>query len=103
MAITAAFDLETRQYDAVNAFINAELHTPVKCLPAEGFEHLKPNHLWLTLKALYGLKTSPLHWYEEFTGTLLRHQTPRLQTKLKTRVCTSMLVASEGLKRQYSS
>ena len=38
MAITAAFDLETRQYDTVNAFVNANLPTPILCNCAEGFE-----------------------------------------------------------------
>jgi hypothetical protein len=31
MAIVAAFDLETRQYDAINAFANALLTTPIAC------------------------------------------------------------------------
>src|SRR5208282_3429447 len=38
MAIVAAFDLETRQYDAVNAFANATLPTPIPCYCAEGYE-----------------------------------------------------------------
>src|SRR5580692_1313199 len=68
IAITAAFDLETRQYDAVNAFVNADLPTPILCNCAEGFER-NGFKLWLT-KALYGLKTSPVLWYWEFTKTL---------------------------------
>ena len=38
MAIVAAFDLETRQYNAVNAFANATLPTPIPCHCAEGYE-----------------------------------------------------------------
>jgi hypothetical protein len=38
MAITAAFDLEIRQYDAINAFANAQLRTPIPCFCAEGYE-----------------------------------------------------------------
>jgi len=68
MAITAAFGLEIRQYDAVNAFANALLAKPVICQCAEGYERL--NYLLLVLRALYGLKTSPLLWYKEFTSTL---------------------------------
>ena len=68
MAITAAFNLETKQYDAVNAFVNADLPTPILCNCAEGFER-NGFKLWLT-KALYGLKTSPVLWYREFTKTL---------------------------------
>jgi hypothetical protein len=37
-AIAAAFDLETRQYDAVNAFQNANLPQPIPCECAEGYE-----------------------------------------------------------------
>jgi hypothetical protein len=33
----AAFDLDTRQYDIVNAFANADLPSPIPCECAEGF------------------------------------------------------------------
>src|SRR6266536_1992227 len=38
MALVAGFDLETRQYDAVNAFANAQLPEPVyyECLEGYG-------------------------------------------------------------------
>jgi len=68
MAIAAYFNLEIRQYDAVNAFINAPLETPVYCYPPEGFAD--SDHLWELRRALYGLKTSPLLWYKEITKTL---------------------------------
>ena len=68
MAIVAAFDLETRQYDAVNAFANAMLTTPIVCQCAEGYE--RPDHVLWVQRALYGLKTSPLLWYKDFTFTL---------------------------------
>jgi Reverse transcriptase (RNA-dependent DNA polymerase) len=68
MAITAAFDLEIRQYNTVNAFVNAHLPTPILCNYAEGFER-NGFMLWLT-KALYGLKTSAVFWYRDFTATL---------------------------------
>ena len=67
-AIIAAFDLETRQYDAVNAFANAMLPNPIACYTAEGYERLG-FILWVE-KALYGLKTSPILWYKDFTSTL---------------------------------
>ncbi len=37
MAIVAAFGLETRQYDAINAFANATLPNPIPCQCAEGY------------------------------------------------------------------
>ena len=68
MAIAAAFDLEIRQYDAVNTFVNAKLNEEIHCYPSEGFE--QQDNLWLLLRALYGLKQSPLLWYTDFTNTL---------------------------------
>jgi hypothetical protein len=68
MAIAAYFNMEVRQYDAVNAFTNAQLATPVYCHLPEGFSD--SDHLWELRRALYGLKTSPLLWYKEFTKTL---------------------------------
>ena len=38
MALTAAFDMETRQYDAINAFANAKLPKPLLCQCAEGYK-----------------------------------------------------------------
>jgi Reverse transcriptase (RNA-dependent DNA polymerase) len=38
MAITAAFDLEAHQFDAVNAFINSELDEEVYYQPSEGYQ-----------------------------------------------------------------
>jgi len=68
MAITCAFDLETRQYDITNAFANATRKQPIACACAEGFE--RPGKILWVLKALYGLKTSPLDWFKELTYTL---------------------------------
>jgi hypothetical protein len=68
MAIAAYFNMEVRQYDAVNAFTNARLATSVYCHPPEGFSD--PDRLWELRRALYGLKASPLLWYKELTKTL---------------------------------
>jgi hypothetical protein len=38
MAITAAFDLELHQYDAVNAFINRKLNEDIYCYASDGFK-----------------------------------------------------------------
>lgn len=68
IAIVAAFNLKLRQYDAVNAFANAALPTPIACHYAEGYSRLG-YALWVQ-KALYGLKISPVLWYKDFTLTL---------------------------------
>ncbi|SLM36577.1 Ribonuclease H-like domain [Lasallia pustulata] len=69
MVIVAAFDLETRQFDAVNAFANSPIDEPTYCkLPAgwEGDQSL----LLLLQQALYGLKQSPALWYRHLSATL---------------------------------
>jgi hypothetical protein len=50
------------------AHVCAQLATPVYCHLPEGFSD--SEHLWELRRALYGLKTSPLLWYKEFTKTL---------------------------------
>ena len=44
MAVAAHFNLEVRQYDAVNAFTNAKLLTKVYCYPPDGFPD--EHHIW---------------------------------------------------------
>jgi hypothetical protein len=58
IAIAAAFDLEIRQYNAVNAFTNAKLSNLVYCYCLEGFS--QDRHVLELLIALYRLKISPL-------------------------------------------
>jgi Reverse transcriptase (RNA-dependent DNA polymerase) len=67
MAITAKFDLETQQMDAVNAFVNCDLDETVFMKFPPGFE--KPNKVLRLRKALYGLRRSPLLWQKELTRT----------------------------------
>ena len=68
MAIMAAFDLEARQYDAVNAFTNSSLDEVVHCACPEGYNI--EGLCLLLLCALYGLRRSPLLWLKEFSKTL---------------------------------
>ena len=68
MAITAKFDLETVQLDAVNAFVNCELDEVVYMKHPPGFETGRNTILRLR-KALYGLRRSPLLWQKELTST----------------------------------
>ena len=68
MAICAKFDLETRQFDAVNAFTNSDLDETVYCHMPKGFR--RRGWCWKLLKALYGLRRSPLLWYRELSSKL---------------------------------
>jgi hypothetical protein len=68
MAITAYFDLDTHQLDAINAFTNSNLDEIVYIQFPDGFE--KPGFFILLLQALYGLQRSPLLWFTEFSTTL---------------------------------
>ena len=60
MAIAAAHDLETMQFDAINAFTNSDLDETVYIEFPDGFG--TAGMCLLLLKALYGLKRSPLLW-----------------------------------------
>jgi Reverse transcriptase (RNA-dependent DNA polymerase) len=68
ISISAAFNLEMKQYDAVNAFVNSELKEEVYTHCPEGFT--KIGHCWRLKKALYGLKEAPLRWYETLSTAL---------------------------------
>ncbi len=68
MAIAAAFDLEIRQYNAVNAFMNAKLNKLVYCYCLQGFN--QNGYVLKLLMALHGLKILLLLWYKELISTL---------------------------------
>jgi hypothetical protein len=59
IAIIAAFGLIMRQYDLINAFINADVNEKIYVQHPAGFIKLG---ILMLLKALYGLKQSPLLW-----------------------------------------
>jgi hypothetical protein len=70
-AIAAHFDLEMKQFDVVNAFVNAVRSSegpPVICKLPPGFE--RPGYVIEVDRALYGLRDSPALWYNDWTGTL---------------------------------
>jgi hypothetical protein len=74
LALVARLDMECKQYDLVTAFLNALIKKHrifVEML--HGFEEYegKMQKICLLRRALYGLKQSPLLWYEELT-TFLR-------------------------------
>ncbi|KAL2137577.1 hypothetical protein VTI28DRAFT_8991 [Corynascus sepedonium] len=68
MAIAARFDLELLQYDAVNAFVNANLDEDVFMRMPPG--HRRHGTILKLNKALYGLRRSPLLWQRELTQAL---------------------------------
>ena len=68
IAITARFDLELLQYDAVNAFVNARLEEDMFMKMPLG--HRRNGTILKLNKPLYGLRRSPLLWQTELTQTL---------------------------------
>ena len=68
MAIATRFDLELLQYDAVNAFVNADLNEEKFMELPPGYR--KPGKLLSLKKALYGLRKSPVLWQRELSRTL---------------------------------
>ena len=68
LAMAAHFDLEMRQFDAVTAFLNANLDETVYTTPPPGFS--QKGQIWHLLKALYGLRRSPHLWHNELSGFL---------------------------------
>ena len=68
MAITAAFDLDTKQFDAVNAFLNSRLDEVVYTHIPEGFQ--VKGKAWRLSRALYGLRKSPRLWQRDLATTL---------------------------------
>jgi hypothetical protein len=58
IAITAYFDLKTRQLDVINVFVNYDLDKIVYIRLSPGFK--KPGKVLLLKKALYKLKQSLL-------------------------------------------
>ncbi|EED13613.1 conserved hypothetical protein [Talaromyces stipitatus ATCC 10500] len=69
MAIAARFNLELKQYDAVNAFVNAILDEEIFMRMAPGYR--ESGKIYRLNKALYGLRRSPLLWQKELTSTLI--------------------------------
>ncbi|KAM4063276.1 reverse transcriptase (RNA-dependent DNA polymerase) [Hirsutella rhossiliensis] len=68
MAITAKFDLESRQLDAVNAFANALLDDDEEIYVLFPDGYYRQGWVLRLLRALYGLRRSPLLWQKELTA-----------------------------------
>ena len=69
MALMAAWDLESRQYDTVNAFANSKIDEPTYTRTPDGWEG-NDDVILLLLQALYGLKQSPALWFRMLSKTL---------------------------------
>ena len=69
MIMITTFDLETRQYDAINAFINSEIDESIYCISSQKWNKLE-SVLLLLLRALYELKQFSTLWYQHFFSTL---------------------------------
>ena len=69
MTIVAAFDLEIKQYDVINAFINSEIDESTYCYSFDDWTEFK-NILLLLLRAFYDLKQSSALWYKHLSETL---------------------------------
>jgi Reverse transcriptase (RNA-dependent DNA polymerase) len=66
MAITAKYDLETQQMDALNTFVHCHLDETVFMKMPPGFE--KQGKVLRLRKALYGLRWSPILWQKKLPG-----------------------------------
>jgi len=72
-AIAARFDLEIKQYDVINAFINAKRDPSGLTVVYKLLDGFKVLGKYVEIdRALYGLRDSPTLWYKEFKSTLLR-------------------------------
>ena len=70
MAIACYFDLEIKQFDAKNAFSQAFLDELIYIHYPEGFG--RHGHVLRLIKALYGLRRSPLLWFNEISKALTK-------------------------------
>jgi len=68
MALAARWDLQIRQLDAVNAFPNSKLDEEVYVELPDGYK--ASGKVGRLLRALYGLRRSPLLWQKLLSGAL---------------------------------
>jgi Reverse transcriptase (RNA-dependent DNA polymerase) len=68
MAIAARFDLELKQYDAVNAFVHTPLNKKIYMRMPPGYR--QRGKIFRLNKAVYGLREAPTLWQRLFTSTL---------------------------------
>jgi len=67
LAVTVHFDLELEQLDVKAAFLHGDLDEQIYMVQSVGYiDSIKPQHVCLLKKSLYGLKQSPRQWYKKF-------------------------------------
>jgi hypothetical protein len=71
IAIANHFNLELKQYDVPTAFLNAHINRKLYAETPEPFRHIE-GEIMLVLRALYGLKESPILWYNELRRQLVK-------------------------------
>ena len=73
MALTAKFNLESQQLDTVNAFTNSDLDEELYVDWPPSYKNASNSHQCLRLlKALYGLRRSPLLWFRNLSSAFIR-------------------------------
>jgi len=70
MALTAAFDLDVIQLDAINAFLNAEIEEDIYLSCPEGYKEAGKDICLKLRMALYGLRKSPKLWHKALSSTV---------------------------------
>jgi hypothetical protein len=71
IAIANYFNLELKQYDVPTAFLNAEIDRTLYAETPEAFRHTE-GEIMRVIRALYGLKESPILWYNELRRELIK-------------------------------
>ena len=74
ISIANHFSLELKQYDVPVAFLNAPMNRELYAVIPEGVDQIESGlgKLLAVLRALYGLKESPLLWYNECRKELIK-------------------------------
>ncbi|MGZ8855045.1 MAG: reverse transcriptase domain-containing protein [Nitrososphaeraceae archaeon] len=73
LAIACILDLELKQFDVDNAFLNAVLNEEIYMQQPEGYINSKfPNAPLKLMKSLYGLKQAPYQWNDDINETLIK-------------------------------
>ncbi|KAH9650014.1 hypothetical protein KPL70_026198 [Citrus sinensis] len=74
LALTAVYDMELDQLDVKTTFLHGNLQEEIFMTQPEGYtDQIKPNHVCLPKKSLYGLKQSPRQWYLRFDEFITSH------------------------------
>ena len=68
MIIVIVFNLNIRQYNAVNVFVNNNIEKLIYCKLSDEWKEV--NELFLLLQSLYDLKQSSTFWYKHLFNIL---------------------------------